>query len=265
MMIQAMTPFHAPTDVRHIELGKHQLKKALHFEAFDHFKKSIHMNPECAIDILTYLYKNQFNQDSDPDIELIIAKIYIEINMQNEAFEVIEEALMNNPKHEATYEALAKLITKKQFTNRIKQCFEKAIENHIFFPSIINILPKIYLEEKNYTKAIALYNQLITIEPNEYSHYKILSELHFRKRDYNAASEILHQLIKIAPFKSEELIKPIEQIIEKIPRHPVIRTLYANVLFRAFKPIDGCQEIATLVKYHPNKKRRCDKNTKNTK
>ena len=56
--------------------------------------ESIHMNPECAIDILTYLYKNQFNQDSDPDIELIIAKIYIEINMQNEAFEVIEEALI---------------------------------------------------------------------------------------------------------------------------------------------------------------------------
>ena len=129
-----MTPIsnNAPTDVRHIELGKTLIKKALHFEAFDHFKKSIHMNPECAIDILTYLYKNQFNQDSDPDIELIIAKIYIEINMQNEAFEVIEEALMNNPKHEATYEALAKLITKNNSQNRIKQCFEKAIENHIF-------------------------------------------------------------------------------------------------------------------------------------
>ena len=95
------------------------------------------------------------------------------------------------------------------------------------------------------------------------SNYKILSELHFRKRDYEAASDILHQLIAIAPFKSEELLQPIEQIIQKIPRHPVIRTLYANVLFRAFKPIEGCQEVATLIKYHPNKKRDAIKLLKN--
>ena len=113
-------------------------------------------------------------------------------------------------------------------------------------------MPK-FTWKKNYTKAIALYNQLIPLNQTNIAIIKYYRN-YILEKDYNAASEILHQLIKIAPFKSEELIKPIEQIIEKIPRHPVIRTLYANVLFRAFKPIDGCQEIATLVKYHPNKK-----------
>ena len=38
-----MTPIsnNAPTDVRHIELGK-TLIKSIALEAFDHFKKSIH-------------------------------------------------------------------------------------------------------------------------------------------------------------------------------------------------------------------------------
>ena len=217
-------------------------------------KKSIDTNPDYAIDILTYLYKKQLHKKTHINIELIIAKIYIEMNLLNEAFDVFEELLEEHPNHEATYDALAKLITKKQLTSKIKLCFETAISNNIYFPCIINILPKIYLEEKNYTKAIALYDKLIQVHPNEYSYYKVLSELHFRKRDYEAASETLQQLIQIAPFKSEELIQPIEQIIQKIPRHPVIRTLYANVLFRAFKPIEGCQQIATLIKYHPNKK-----------
>ena len=100
----------------------------------------------------------------------------------------------------------------------------------IFRASLI-YCPKFTLRKKNYTKAIALYDKLIQVHPNEYSYYKVLSELHFRKRDYEAASETLQQLIQIAPFKSEELIQPIEQIIQKIPRHPVIRTLYANVYF----------------------------------
>lgn len=243
-----------PKELRHIELGKTLVNKDLFFEAFDHFKKSIESNPDCAIDILTYLYKKQLHKKTHINIELIIAKIYIEMNLFNEAFDVFEETLEENPHHETTYETLAKLITRKQLTSKIKHAFETAISNNIYFPCIINILPKIYLEEKNYTKAISLYNKLIEIEPNEYSNYKILSELHFRKRDYEAASETLHQLIKIAPFKSEELIQPIEQIIQKIPRHPVIRILYANVLFRAFKPIEGCQQISMLIKYHPNKK-----------
>ena len=122
------------------------------------------------------------------------------------------------------------------------------------FPCIITILPKIYLEEKSYTKAIDLYQNLIELNPKEYNNYKILSELYFRKRDYDSASQILSELIKIAPFKSEELLQPIEQIIEKVPRQATIRTLYSNILFRAFKPLEGCQEIEKLIKYHPNKK-----------
>ena len=130
-------------------------------------------------------------------------------------------------------EALGKLMVKKALRGKIKQCFENAIRHGVYFPVIINALPKLYLEEKNYTQAINLYNKLIEIQPNEYSHYKILSELHFRKRDYESASQILQELINVAPFKSEELLQPIEQILQKIPRHPVIRTLYANVLFHS--------------------------------
>ena len=54
---------------------------------------------------------------------------------------------------------------------------------------------------------------------NEFSYYKILSELYFRKRDYESASDVLSKLIELAPYKSEELIQPIENIVKKIPRH----------------------------------------------
>ena len=125
----------------------------------------------------------------------------------------------------------------KQLSTKIKLCFERALEHDIYFPCIISILPKLYLEDKNYEKAIQLYHQLINANPNEFSYYKILSELYFRKRDYESASDVLSKLIELAPYKSEELIQPIENIVKKIPRHTQIRILYANILFRSFKPI----------------------------
>ncbi|MEK9727361.1 MAG: hypothetical protein VW397_04555 [Candidatus Margulisiibacteriota bacterium] len=243
-----------PKELKHIELGKTLIKKHLFFEAFDHFKNSIEIHQNFGIEILIFLYKTPIDDKNTPLRNLIIAKVYFELQLWNEGFDVLEENIEDYPQHEQTYDTLAKLISKKQLRNKIKLCFENAINKNIFFASIINILPSIYLEEKNYNKAIHFYQEMIKMNSNEYSYYKILSELHFRKRDYEAASDILSELIKIAPFKSDELIQPIEQILKKIPRHSSVRILFANILFRAFKPDEGCQEIATLIKYHPNKK-----------
>ncbi len=253
-MTTSSMKYKLPKGLRHVELGKTLIKKELYFEAFDHFKKSLLENYEYGFDILIFLYKKQTQNPKFSSLTIIISKVYLEMSLYNDAINTLEEGLETDPKNELIYEELSKLITKKHLIPRIKLCLENAIENSIYFSCIISVLPKIYLEEKSYTKAIELYENLIELNPKEYNNYKILSELYFRKRDYDSASNILNELIKVAPFKSEELIQPIEQIIQKVPRQATIRVLYANILFRAFKPIEGCQEIQTLIKYHPNKK-----------
>jgi tetratricopeptide (TPR) repeat protein len=253
-MISATAKFKLPKGLRHIELGKTLVKKKLYFEAFDHFKKSILESQDYAIDILIYLYKRQLHPPYVPELSIIIAKTYMEMNMHTEAFDTFEDTLERHPKNELIYDELSKLITKKTLLPKIKKIFESAIEQKLYFSCIIHILPNIYLEEKNYTKAIELYRHLITVNPEQFSYYKVLSELYFRKRDYESASKILEDLIRIAPYKSEELVAPIQQIIQKIPRHATIRILFANVLFRSFKPNEACLQIDTLIKYHPRKK-----------
>ena len=246
--------FKLPKGLRHIELGKTLINKELYFEALDHFKKSIEENYEYGFDILIYLYKKQTQHEKYANLTIIISKIYLELSLFSNAINTLEEALETDSENELIYEELTKLITKKQLVPRIKLILEDAINQNIYFPCIIQMLPKIYLEEKSYSKAIDLYQNLIKIQPKEYNYYKVLSELYFRKRDYDAASNTLKELIEVAPFKSEELIQPIEQIIQKVPRQATIRILYSNILFRAFKPLEGCQEIETLIKYHPTKK-----------
>ena len=242
-------------ELKHTELGKTLVKKQLFSEAFDHFKTAIKENKNQGIEILIFLYKIKTKDDIAPLKLLTIAKVYLELHFAQEAFDVIEELLEEWPTNEATYDLLAKLATKKQLTKKVKLIFENAINNNIFFyPSIISILPTIYLDEKNYSNAITLYETLIEEFPNEYHYYKVLSELYFRKRDYESASEILSKLISLAPFKSEELIQPTEQILRKIPRHSSVRKLFANILFRAFKPEEACQQISILLNYHPHQK-----------
>jgi tetratricopeptide (TPR) repeat protein len=253
-MISQTMKFKLPKGLRHIELGKTLVKKKLYFEAFDHFKKSILESQDYAIDILIYLFKRQIQHANNSELNIVIAKIYIEMDMYTEALDTFDDMLEETPTNELIYDELSKLISKRTLTSRIKKIFETAIKNELYFASIIHILPNIYLEEKNYSKAIQLYQKLIEVKPESYSYYKTLSELYFRKRDYESASNILGSLIKIAPYKSEELIAPIQQIIQKIPRHATIRILYANVLFRSFKPNEACIQVDTLIKYHSSKK-----------
>ena len=91
-----------------------------------------------------------------------------------EAFDCLEEAIEEHPKKEILYDELIKLITKRSLTSRIKILLEQAFNHNIHFTSIITTLPKLYLEEKNYNKAIKFYLQLIDIFPEEFSYYKIL-------------------------------------------------------------------------------------------
>lgn len=249
MKARRMSLFDTNTDIRHFELGKQLVEKSFYREAYDHFNQCIRENEGNAFDILTFLYKRKTKQSID--INIMIAKIYMSIHMMNEGFDCLEESLKHNLSNEQLYDELAKLLTETQLRQKIKQLFEFAFNQAIYFPSIISVLSTFYIDEKNYSKSIDFYQTLIKTFPDQLSYYKILSELFFRKRDYESASKAIETLIQLAPYKSEELRQPIEQIIQKIPRHKTIRILYATILFKANKPEEACKELETLLTYHP--------------
>ena len=119
--------------VRHIELAKTLIGKALYNEAYDHYKKTIEDDQKFAYDILTFLYKKNINNDSE--LYILIAKIYFLINMPHEGFDCLEEALELTPKNETIYDEFAKLISKKNLVNKIKVKFEQAFKEKVFYPS----------------------------------------------------------------------------------------------------------------------------------
>ena len=102
--------FKLSKELRHLELGKTLLKKPCFFEAFDHFKSSIQHKHDCGIDILIFLYKT--NTKKSLEQQLLIAKIYLELGLPEEAFASFEDILEEKIDHEPTYETLAKLISK---------------------------------------------------------------------------------------------------------------------------------------------------------
>jgi tetratricopeptide (TPR) repeat protein len=237
-----------------LDAGISLVQKSLYSDAFDYFKRILKQYPDSGIDILIHLYNYTPPPKHEQALQLLIAKIYLEMQLFTQAFETIDDILSSAIDHEPTYDTLATLASKKGLISKIKPFFERAIAHNIYFPAIVTILPTIYLDEKNYTKAIALYSTLIQNNPTDYRYYTILSELYFRKRDYEAATAVLYDLIQQAPFKSEELIQPLGQILQKIPRHVGLRLLFATVLFRSLKPIEGCQTLQRLVVYHPDQK-----------
>ena len=154
------------TNPNHIKLGESLLNDKLYFEAFDHFKQAISINPSIAIDLLTRLYNHyRFKDNSSIELQLIIAKLYLTIDFVSEAFDIIDELIETNPRADIIYEELAKWASQSALKKKVQHRFEVAINHEIYFPSIIQTLPKIYCENKQYSMAIKLYQSLIKSTP----------------------------------------------------------------------------------------------------
>ena len=235
-----------------LQAGLHYLKSEKYADASSAFKSAIHLKPDLQYDILTHIYKQLSIQFSSLELRSLLAELLVSLEQYPEAIQELEDCFELNPRFSKTYSILGKIHNKAGYKLKIRRIFEAAVGKRIFDTTIIDILPKIYIEANSLDKNISFFKQLIVHFPDHHNYYKILSELYIRNRDYDNATDSLEQLLDLSPSTATQLIPMLRQIVNKAPRSSKARQSLIKAFFHSMKPKQAVQEIKDALDIQSN-------------
>ncbi|RAP31811.1 hypothetical protein DID76_02265 [Candidatus Marinamargulisbacteria bacterium SCGC AG-414-C22] len=209
------------------------VKRQQYMEALDRYKMYLADYPDKLPDVLTSLYKELSKNLVNIRLKIVISELYYDAHLYQDCFIELSEIYDIDPTYSQTFFLLNKLYKITQNKDYIVPIFHDAISQNIFDSVIIDILPKIYLDEQNITKSIELFEKLIEQSSTNEHYHKTLAELYKTKGDYLKAVQIMCSLVEHAPqFLSDACIL-CEDIVQSHSKDIFVReqllTLYTKV------------------------------------
>lgn len=165
-------------------------------------------------DIVKLFYP--LNKNFTPSAEFYnnLAKSLYSNGLVSDAINLYKTSIKLSPKKEATYVSLYKIY---ELEGKTASAYELSLDAHKIFPnspqirnmyqysnkniaSQKNLLALSYMSNKEYTKAIKIYNQ---IHPKSASIYESISNCYKAQKNYKAAIEALNEAIKLDAVNSD--------------------------------------------------------------
>lgn len=232
-------------------LGIILVKRQQYMEARDRFKTVVEEAPRMLPDILTCLYRQLIVSHEDLHLRLLITELYIFRGSYREALHELEDLFDINPEFTQTYFLLAKLYKRAGFKKTIQSIFERAFEQNITDAAIIDLLPKMYIEDGDMGKSIAFFEKLIRLHPTAVHYHRSLAQLFLEKRDIERAVEIYQQVAEQFPDKIADSAERCHEVAEEFGESfPVCRTL-ATLYIRSCQPEKAVRQLARCCELNP--------------
>ena len=109
-------------------------------------------------------------------------------------------------------------------------------------------MPKVYLEEKNTTKNIELFEKLISHNPKKLHYYKVLAELYRSVQQYDKAGYMLKKMVEFSPKLALDAVKLSANMLRLCPMNFPLRQLLINFLWKACNPEKAHIQIQELCR-----------------
>jgi len=235
------------------QLGILLLRRNQHMEALDRFKMVLNQFPNKSVEVFIPIYKHLMLHFENHNIRILLAELYLSLEKYEDALDELEDIFESDPSFTQTYYLLSKLFNKNLFIQRIKEIYESAFEQGIYDSSIIDILPKLYLEEKNLDKSIALFSTLITIKTDSIPYHKTLARLFELKECYKDAADMYKKLAQLSPDLSSEAARHCEQLLNHDPRNFDIRQTIVSFYIKGCKPDKAVAQLKEICKMDASK------------
>jgi len=235
------------------ETSKWLVKRTQFQEALEKFSLLIEKYPTYFPDVMVYLYKRILSFPDDIPLRILVANLYVHSQGFGEAVSELEEIFDLSPEESQIYLILGKIYNKNGQKKRIKSLFEAAVDQDIFDSAILDLLPKIYLEENRVQDSINLYKRLIIKDPESVHHIKVLGELYFRNREYSNAAKCIKHAFDLSPTISEEAIKFCENLLKFVPKDSDILFVLADLYFKSRQPLNAVNHLKVIIQYHEDK------------
>lgn len=221
-------------------------------EAYQVFQKILVQNNRSLPDILIPLYRELITNIDNPDLKLIIAKLYYHQGYFNDVIDEIDEILAIDPKCSDAYLMLSKLYFKHSEKNLIRNYFESAFIQQIYDPVVIDFLPKIYLDQQDIDRHIWFYCTWLSSHPNDTVFQKPLAKLYEQKGAILLAAKTYFQMAIQSPILLPDSIASLVTIIDSNRYSSDIRVLLIELYYQALNPTEASNHLTLLVDLDSN-------------
>jgi tetratricopeptide (TPR) repeat protein len=233
---------------KELKVGVILMKRTQYSESLTTFLKITHDNPKHIFDTLIPIYNHLLLHFNNNHLRIMITELYLSQKYDDDAISELEDAFRINPHFSQIYLILAKIYNKTIYKKRIKSLFESAIDQNIYDSSIIDLLPKLYFEEKNTTKNIQLFEKLIAYTPQKLHYYKIVAELYKSVQQYDKASQIITQMATLSPTLASDAAKFCNTMTRLCPMNFSLRQTLITLLWKACEPEKAHTQIQELCR-----------------
>jgi len=230
-----------------LENGLRLIKQGHYFEALDRFQKHLENYPGDVAKILIPLYRILRIKEQDIQLKSIIAQLYLTTKRYRDAVDEIEEIIELNPEHTHSYFLLRKIYNKGVLEDRVIALYELAFEQDILDSSILDLLPKVYLEKKVLDKGTHFFERLIIHRPGNLQYYKTLATLYIQSDRFEDAVKTYATIIEVAPDLSVEAAQQCFPLSEKEPTSKIIHSHLVDFYLKSVQPDEAATHLLHLT------------------
>ena len=238
---------------KEFKLGMTLVKRNQLLDAQDQFFDLLSHSPHYCNDILINLYRRQKSLVDFMPLSILIAEVFIYNKRYSDAFYELIDCVSTNPEYDVSYYTLGKIYQKGFHQKEIIAAYEKAFEKNIFEETIINLLPKIYLERNQIKKAINFFNKLIEHNQDNISYRFYISELLIKNREFISASQKLREIYNLSPEFNKELLNKALSIIKLDPQQGETHFLIGELFTSDFQITKAIHHFQMYLNINPNK------------
>ncbi|MGE4169418.1 MAG: tetratricopeptide repeat protein [Candidatus Margulisiibacteriota bacterium] len=226
------------------------VRKGLLVDALEKFKLLLAEEPAWLADVLIPLYKRLARKEA-LNLRLLVAEVLVSAKAYNEALDELTDIVEQDPTCTQTYALLGKIYAKARNNRHIKRIFEQAFEQDIFDSAIIDLLPKLYLEEQAIDKSIAFYQRLIEVQPDILHYHYTLAELYTRAGRYEDAARLYEGVAQLSPATVGNIARRCERLSSLMPESIFIHHLLVSLHMKSFSPEKSALHLVALAALEP--------------
>ncbi|HEX9972360.1 MAG TPA: tetratricopeptide repeat protein [bacterium] len=134
-----------------------------------------------------------------PEIRINVGNIYIEHKLFNQSEKIFTDFVKEFPDDERSYLAMAKLFIAKGDTSSAVNWYHKGLNNDPEFETCLEELLDLYRFQKNWIDAASLLEQSIARDVSNIQNHLRLGELYYQKGDTVAAVAEFNHVIELFP------------------------------------------------------------------
>ena len=226
------------------------VKSKQYLEALDRYKQYLSSYPDHLADILISLYKELFKYPDNLNIRLIITELYIRFSLFSDALIELEEMIEIDPNYSQAYYLISKLYKLNYKTKPLISLLQNSFNQGIRDSIIIDLLPKVYIDEKKTTKSIEIYETLLQENGALPHHNKTLAELYRQVGKFEKSVKIYIDLIQEHPQYIQEACIHCEKVLTQQQNRSSIRVSLIEMYQKNHNPEKATHHLKNLSTRH---------------